>query len=127
MERAPPVRSDRRPILVVDDDAGIRELLRALLEGEGFEVLCATDGDEALALAAAGPALILLNLRMPRMDARGFAAGYRATPGARAPIILVSGAPELTDEAALLGVDYLAKPFDLEDVLRVIRKNLPSG
>ena len=67
-----------RPALIVEDDAGVRQSLRALLEAEGFSVTEAEDGSAALErVRAAPPQLILLDLMMPGMDGFAFAAELR--------------------------------------------------
>jgi CheY-like chemotaxis protein len=104
-----------RNLLVVDDDALMRELISLLLQGEGYQVREAADGQEALDQLRQGPVpdCILLDLGMPRMDGRQFLSRQRHDPRlASIPVLLVSGQPHLAEQAAFLGVaDYLQKPF----------------
>jgi GAF domain-containing protein/CheY-like chemotaxis protein/anti-sigma regulatory factor (Ser/Thr protein kinase) len=87
------------PILVVDDDAGVRELLRRILEKDGYSVVEAGNGREALErLGEISPGLILLDLMMPEMDGFELAETLRAHDAWRAIPILVITAKELTAE-----------------------------
>jgi CheY-like chemotaxis protein len=88
-----------RPILVVDDDAGLRQLLRRMLEPEGYAVVEAENGRVALArLREASPSLILLDLMMPEMDGFAFVAEFRRHDAWRAIPIVVITARDLSRE-----------------------------
>ena len=110
-------------ILVVEDDALIRESLCDALESEGYEVAMACNGREALALLSVMPApsLILLDLMMPVMTGVEFLmAVRRAAVFATIPIVVVSAWP---DEAAKMSDQtqgYLKKPVSLNAVLETI-------
>ena len=82
-------------VLVVDDDLGLRETLRALLELEGYEVALAGDGLDALrALEGLSPDAILLDLMMPRMNGEEFVQELsRRGRQAEFPIIILSADP----------------------------------
>jgi CheY-like chemotaxis protein len=80
----------RRPILVVDDDEVIVHSIEFLLVEEGYPVVVAFNGREALARAEAR--LILLDMKMPVMDGWAFAAAYRGLPGPHAPIVVMTAA-----------------------------------
>ena len=89
----------RDTVLVVEDDAATRSLLRRLLEGEGCAVVEAENGRRGLeVLAGARPALILLDLMMPEMDGFQFVAELRRTPEGRAIPIVVLTAKDVTAE-----------------------------
>ena len=110
-------------ILVVDDDASVRALLRDLLEGEGHEVRAVADGFAALrAVAAVRPDCVVLDVRMPWMDGHEVLARLRALEGgASLPVVMLTAA---ADDANAWrgwggGVDlFLGKPFDVEVLLR---------
>ena len=88
-----------RSVLVVDDDADLRELLRRALEREGWAVLEAADGRAALEqLDKRAPGLILLDLLMPRMDGFELLAELRARPAWRDTPVVVMTAKDLTAE-----------------------------
>jgi CheY-like chemotaxis protein len=114
--RGGPAGAGGRPVLVVDDDPDVREAVRGALGGRGLAVVEAGDGREALAAAAAAPpCLILLDMGMPVLDGWGFAAVYRAHPGRRAPVVVMTAARDARAWAAEIGADgVLPKPFDLD-------------
>lgn len=116
-------------ILAVDDDRAIRDFVQMALEEEGYGVLLAGDGAEALELLeGTRPDLILLDMRMPRVNGYQFAEAYREMPGPHAPIVVLTAANDAAGAASEIGANgYLAKPFDLEDLLRIVREQLPNG
>jgi diguanylate cyclase (GGDEF)-like protein len=109
-------------VLIADDDDHTRNLLRELVESWGYLPLVAADGEEAMALAAQGVDLALLDLMMPRLD--GFTAlqRLRASPATAAmPVILLTASGEV--DAKLKGIelgadDYVTKPFRIVDLQR---------
>ena len=113
--------SDR--ILVVDDDARVREMLRKYLEGEGFSVSLAADGAAMRRLLAERPVdLVLLDLMMPGEDGLTLAREVRARSDV--PIIILSGKGDTIDRVVGLELgadDYIAKPFHLREVLARIK------
>ncbi|HOG47143.1 MAG TPA: response regulator [Anaerolineae bacterium] len=112
-------------VLVVDDDQGILDFVSDLLTDEGYDVAEAADGAEALTMAREQPpALILLDMRMPVMDGWQFADKYRAEPGPHAPILVMTAARDAADIAADIHAQgYLAKPFNLDDLLSVVERH----
>jgi len=110
------------PILVVDDDEGIRGFVELALDSEGYMVSTAPNG--AVALEVAGheqPDLILLDMRMPIMDGWAFTRAYRSRPGPHAPIVVITAARDAGERAAEVQADdYLGKPFDLDDLLDIV-------
>jgi DNA-binding response OmpR family regulator len=114
-------------ILVVEDDHGLRELLVALLAGEGYRVVTAADGLDALEVVGRGPPdLILVDAGMPRLDGAGFCRAYRAAGGA-APVIVVSAASprRIAATAVACGAAaFVAKPFNIADVLATVARHL---
>ena len=105
-------------VLVVDDEPPIRELMRLVLEEEGYEVATASNGQDALdRVQAFAPDVILLDMSMPVMDGRAFAQAYRdrGAPPPLAPIIVVTAAGDAATRAVQLrAAGFLAKPFDIE-------------
>lgn len=118
-----------RPVLVVDDDEGIREFVRVALGEEGYRVLVAPDGQAALDLLQADPpALILLDLWMPEMDGAGFLTAYRLLPSPRAPVVIFAASVDVQPENLPDGVvGFLAKPVELADLLDVVARFTPGS
>lgn len=115
---------DQRPILVVDDDEIILSTLALCLEDEGYAVVAASNGKEALErVEREHPRLILLDMKMPVMDGWAFATTYRERPGPHAPIIVMTAARDARSRAAEIAADgCLAKPFDLDRLLDLVRR-----
>nr|WP_216618559.1 response regulator [Corallococcus carmarthensis] len=115
-------------VLVVDDDPDILEALSEILEAEGFEIRRARNGKEALErLDPDPPDLILLDLMMPVMDGWEFAQRMRQKPPAVAgiPLIVLSADRNVGSKAKDIGaVGHLAKPFELNDLLSMVRQSL---
>jgi DNA-binding response OmpR family regulator len=110
-------------ILVVDDQSSVRQLLQDYLTEQGFKVLLATDGQNALYTARREPPdLILLDIMMPKMDGYQFLRQYRQER--QTPIIVITAREEETD--AVLGLelgadDYVIKPFRMRELVARIR------
>src|SRR5689334_9150775 len=107
-------------ILVVDDEPSIAELLCELLESSGYRPLRASNARTALAIARRErPALVLTDRNMPEVDGIEFLRRLRASPVTNTiPVMLMSSTrPDLE---AVGNVPFLAKPFDLDDVLRAV-------
>lgn len=110
-------------ILIVEDDASVRDSLVCILSDEGHAVVTARNGQEALTYLQNHPAprLILLDLMMPVMDGSTFRAEQVKIPAlASIPTVVLSAARDGKQKAQALGVqDYLQKPIDLEKLLEV--------
>jgi CheY-like chemotaxis protein len=118
-------------ILVVDDDEDIRAVILLLLDMAGYAAVGAADGLEALErIQSRGrPALVLLDLRMPRLNGPGFVGALRADPAlAAVPIVVLSGDAMASEIASSLGVSgCLKKPVDLEDLVGAVDRHCPAG
>jgi len=117
-------------VLVVDDEADLLEILADRLEREGYRVLTARDGVEALAQArAARPGCVILDIKMPRLDGlAALAALRRLLPGAR--LIVLTGSPNrpLAAQCRDRGADeFLLKPFEPADLLRRLAQAFDRG
>ena len=110
-------------ILVVDDDKNICELLRLYLEKEGYNVLIANEGEEAIAkFNAAKPDLILLDIMLPTLDGWQVCREIRKT--SNVPIIMLTAKGETFDKVLGLELgadDYVVKPFDSKEVVARIK------
>jgi CheY-like chemotaxis protein len=109
-------------VLVVEDEADLRAIVATVLVEEGYQVTLARDGAEAVErLRRDRPDVILLDLRLPRLDGASVLAAYRAMPGPHAPVIAFSALPDAAEAAEDLGVsDVLPKPFRVADLIRLV-------
>ena len=113
-------------IMVVDDEPGVRKLLKRCLEPEGYDVITASDGDSALAaMRKCQPDLVVLDILMPGLD--GFDVLELIRQRSDIPIIMLSGKQEVTTvrDALISGADdYLRKPFHIRELVARIRAKL---
>jgi CheY-like chemotaxis protein len=117
------VIAPERRVLVVDDEADLLEILSDRLEGEGYEVLTAADGLEALdRVRATPPACIILDLKMPRLGGLDALAELRREAPAAHIIVLTGSANRpLAEACRSRGADgFLLKPFDPHELLRLL-------
>jgi CheY-like chemotaxis protein len=108
-------------ILIVDDDDAIRDMVAMVLEDEGYQVATAPNGAQALGLIQQGaPSLVLLDLNMPVMTGWELHARLRTeAPGI--PVVFMTAGQEASAEARRhAAAGFLAKPFDLDDLLKVV-------
>ena len=112
-----------RPILVVDDDPALREMVSEVLQDAGYEVEVAADGEEALRLIEdVPPRLLILDIQMPRVDGPALARELRARLR-DLPVIVMTARPHPEREADRCNaVASLGKPFDTRDLVRVVRR-----
>lgn len=116
-------------LLLIEDEADMRELIATALELEGFTVHRAANGDAGLALARSlRPELILCDVTMPGLDGYGVLAALRADHTlARVPFIFLTAKGEKTDLRLGMGSgadDYLTKPVAIDDLLSAVRGRL---
>jgi CheY-like chemotaxis protein len=121
-------RSTSRPsVLVVDDDADIREALVDVLTDHGYSSHAVAHGAAALAALQAGmrPCLILLDLMMPVMDGVTFRQHQLADPDLKElPVLVISAGTDLSVHAIALGaVESLRKPLDLDKLLECVARH----
>ncbi|HKW21491.1 MAG TPA: response regulator [Ktedonobacterales bacterium] len=116
-------------VLVVDDDASIRDLVRMVLEDEGYAVAEAADGQAALDLLRvfAPPAVVIVDGFMPRLSGLELLAIVAREPGLawRHAYVLATGSSEIAvplggTQATAMPVRLLAKPFDIQTLLEVV-------
>ncbi|HEV8654737.1 MAG TPA: response regulator [Candidatus Limnocylindria bacterium] len=112
-----------RPVLVVDDDDATRSAERAVLSEDGFRVIEARDGEEAMRLIRTDPpAMIVLDIQMPGVDGPSFARQLR-TALRHVPLVILTGADDPKHEADRCNAEaYLRKPFDAPELLKVVRR-----
>ena len=119
-----------KKVLVVDDELTLQALVADVLRDEGYAVITANDGREALALVASeAPDLVLMDVMMPGMDGPTALRALRATPaGASTPVVLTSAL--VARDGLDRGIDgFLPKPYDLEALLGLVARlvGLPEG
>jgi two-component system response regulator MprA len=111
-------------LLVVDDEAAVREALALVLDLSGFEVATAADGREAIrTLAVDSPDAVILDVLMPGLDGLEVCRRMRAT-GDRTPVLMLTARAEVSERVAGLEAgadDYLAKPFAREELIARLR------
>jgi len=108
-------------ILVIEDDADVRDSLRELLETAGVQVALAHDGVEGLERLREGPppSAILLDLRLPRLGGTEFLLTMRADPRwERIPVVTMTAGQETAEDPGVHA--HLRKPFDFDDLLQIV-------
>jgi CheY-like chemotaxis protein len=115
-------------VLVIDDDAAVRDLLQRILAKEGFRVLPANGGEEGLRLArSVRPDAITLDVLMPGMDGWAVLAALKADPAlADVPVVMLTIADDRALGFSLGAVEYLTKPVDQPRLLGVLRRFRPG-
>jgi CheY-like chemotaxis protein len=117
----------KHPVLVVEDEVDIRDMMVAILESEGYSVTAASDGAEALAQLKAGsrPCIILLDLMMPVMDGWTFCQETGKDPAlAGIPIVVVSAVTRHDPQnACKRAVDRLSKPLDFGKLMAALERH----
>lgn len=113
-----------KSVLIVDDDANIRDFLSVALEDEGYAVSQAENGAVALQVVDQHPPkVILLDMRMPVMDGWEFARRFRAEHDGAAPIVVMTAAPDAKKRCREINGDAcLPKPFELDELLTTIEQ-----
>ena len=118
-----------KTILVVEDDRNISELLELYLKKEGYDVVCAYDGGEAVTVfSQLQPDLVLLDLMLPVLDGWGVCRAIRQQ--GQTPVIMLTAKGELDDKVAGLkngADDYITKPFEMREVLARVEAVLRRG
>jgi len=122
-----PSTSLARPILVVDDDPTILATVSETLDLEGYPVLTATNGAEALQTLQREPvALVLLDMRMPVLDGWGFIRAARER-GLNPTVVVMTATADARRWAVEIGAQgVLAKPFDLDELIAEVQRLGPS-
>lgn len=117
-------------MLVVDDEPALREALQSSLEFEGYKVVTANDGHQALdSLAADAYDAVLLDVMMPRLDGLTACRRLRAS-GNHVPVLMLTARDAVGDRVSGLDAgadDYLVKPFELDELLARVRALLRRG
>ena len=112
-----------RPVLVVDDDEATRSAERAVLTEDGFRVIEACDGAEAMRqIQKDPPALIVLDIQMPGVDGPAFARELRMALR-HVPLVILTGVDDPKHEADRCNAEaFLSKPFNAPELVKVVRR-----
>jgi DNA-binding response OmpR family regulator len=118
----------RPVVLIAEDDPSVRLTLEFVLEDEGFDVLSAADGEEALRVATERhPDVILLDQMMPKMDGRTVLGALRNAAGTSAiPVFVLTGMAR-GPEDEWPGAHFVGKPFSPDELVERIRAVLPGA
>jgi CheY-like chemotaxis protein len=111
----------RGTVLVVDDDPNIQQIIADALGDEGYRVLPSVDGESPRVALAEQPQLILLDVMMPHMDGVEVSQWLERDPAtAHIPVVAMSALGREGAPPGLLVDDWLPKPFDLDDLSRLV-------
>lgn len=118
--------SHRGPVLVVEDEPSIRELLCDAFEQEGLDVVTASEGEQAIRIARARkPAVVLLDMGLPLLDGADVADAIRDMYGDAVAFVVVTASRRIEDAAARIGAArYFTKPFDVPELVSAVRAAL---
>jgi two-component system KDP operon response regulator KdpE len=124
-ERAPQPVANRR-VLVVEDEPELREVVCAVLEDEGYTVVAASDGRQAVDMACENvPDLIILDMGLPILSGEEVASTLREKLAKPPPILVMSAAGTVAERARRIGAaNYIPKPFELDDLTDAVHNLL---
>ena len=115
-------------ILVVDDDRDLQDMIEFVLQLGNCRVARAASGRVGLELVSgARPCMVLLDLMLPDMRGEEFYDRLRSLPGDAPPVVLMSAAVDVGKRAERLGLPFLAKPFELDDLMTLVQGRCPSA
>jgi len=119
------VKESPKRVMVVDDDPDLLDLISTVLNLEGFQVITAADGQEALdAVGREMPNLILLDMKMPVMNGWEFANEFHSKYDHMVPIVAFTAAEDARKRAEEIGAEgYLGKPFDIGNLIAMVRSH----
>lgn len=115
-----------KKIMIVDDDPGIRDILRIIFERGGYEVWLETDGKFIFSDLYPLPDIFLLDRYLSGMDGLEICRYLKSQDYSKhVPIIIISASPDLAQTALKAGADgFIEKPFDLKNLLRIIEQHV---
>ena len=116
----------RPRVMLVDDDAAVRSAVSGALAGEGYDVACLGDAEEALRQALAEPpSVVLLDVTMPRLDGWELCEILRRQSQTReVPVLFLTGRTDVRDRITAMqvgGTDFISKPFHAKDLRAKVR------
>jgi DNA-binding response OmpR family regulator len=115
-----------KKIMIADDDPGILDALKIILEDEGYDVSVTVNGETLLKMKKEFPDLLLLDIWMSGMDGRDICKRLKKQQLTKdIPIMMISANKDVKDISLACGADdFLSKPFDIDDLLEKIKKLL---
>ena len=119
--------NEKKKILIVEDDPDIRSVLSMVIEADGYSVVTANNGLEALETIQKDglPQLILLDMKMPIMDGWQFAEAFYKLHGHAVPLVVMTAAADAAKRASDISANgWLEKPFDLSNLQTALQKYL---
>lgn len=118
--------SREKLVLIVEDDADLRQIVQWVLEEEGFMVELAGDGKEAIDHAIVKkPSLVLLDMALPIIDGYGVAASLHEIYGDAVTILVMTADGRASEKAKHVGaIGYVSKPFELDTLINAVRAAL---
>ena len=115
-------------VLVIDDEPAIVDILRSILEEEGYNVITAANGRQGLDLIAASrPDVVICDVMMPLLDGRALCRAVELDPGFHlVPVVLMSAVQNIVSRTDCKYAAYIQKPFDLDSILNTVAKVLEA-
>lgn len=113
-------------ILVAEDEADLREILKVTLEQEGYRAILASDGDEAIKkIEEKSFQMALIDMKMPGVNGKELVSKIKQI-NPRVPIVIVTGSPDFKEEMSLKKqtYEYIYKPFKLNELVKIIERAL---
>ncbi|MES2266568.1 MAG: response regulator transcription factor [Bacteroidota bacterium] len=113
-----------KKIMIADDDPGIVDAVEMILEFEGYDVTTTVDGATVLDMKEQLPDLLLLDIWMSGEDGRDICRQLKSEPLTKnIPVLMISASREIAPSALAAGADdFLAKPFEMDELLKKIEK-----
>lgn len=113
-------------ILVAEDEAELREILKVTLEQQGYRAILASDGNEAIKkIEKKSFQMALIDIKMPGVSGRELVSKIKQI-NPRVPIVIITGSPDFEEEMSLRKqtFDYIYKPFRLNELVKIIKRAL---
>lgn len=113
-------------ILVAEDEAELREILKVTLEQQGYRAILASDGNEAIKkIEKKSFQMALIDIKMPGVSGRELVSKIKQI-NPRVPIVIITGSPDFEEEMSLKKqtFDYIYKPFRLNELVKIIKRAL---
>lgn len=120
------VKNPGKKILIADDDVNILEAMQMMLEMEGYEVITTPDGENVKEMSSDYPDLLLLDTCMSGYDGRDICRSIKSKKSTKnIPVIMISASHDIAKSAIASGADdFIAKPFQMNEILDKVHKHL---